>query len=100
MRFRTQSTFTLAVICLVIGASSPAFAQSCPTPVVDGNLDDLIAYIACVDGCGLDEALSAGDVCSYHFTPCTTLITCPVGGTGYYFVNGFDLVRAMFARDR
>jgi uncharacterized repeat protein (TIGR01451 family) len=48
----------------------------------------------------LDQVQASGDVCSNHFTPCTTPTTCPVGGSGFYFVNGFDLVRAMLARDR
>ena len=100
MTFRARSVLTVALMCVGLMSGGPAFAQSCPTPVVDGNLDDLIAYIACVDGCGLDQVQPAGDVCSYHFTPCTTPTTCPAGGNGFYFVNGFDLVRAMLARDR
>src|SRR4029078_12765483 len=100
MTFRARSVLTVALMCVGLMSGGPAFAQSCPTPGVDGNLDDLIAYISCVDSGGLDEVLPAGDVCSNHFTPCTTPTTCLGGGSGYYFVNGFDLVRAMLARDR
>jgi len=68
-----------------------------------GTIDDLINYAGCVKGCGLvtQQDVVTGDVCKTRadIIPCPTQTVCAGGGTGTYFVNGFDLAKAALAYD-
>jgi len=65
------------------------------------DITDLINYASCVRGCGLNTGSDVveRDVCKTRadIVPCTTQEPCPVGGTGTYFVNGFDLTHSALA---
>jgi len=80
-------------------------------PVIDGNITDLINYAAgtgqgCLDtqnNPNPDLIPKAGDVCKTNalLIPCNaTQVACSGGGTGTYFINGYDLTRALVAYDR
>ncbi len=103
-----QAAASLATIA-AIALAGPAFAGA-PVPTIDGNLSDLIDYAAsqgqgCLDTANLpvDQQSAPGDVCKTNvlLIPCNAAqVACPAGGTGTYFLNGYDLTRAVAAYDR
>jgi len=83
----------------VVGTPIPiSSATLAAIPVVDGNIDDIIAYLPQVlganTGTGVAVTSPAGDVCSANnlIIPCATRITCAGNPNAKYFVNGYDLV--------
>jgi len=100
---RTDLRLTIVAVCITLGvlggtAAEPANAQCTPPSMATGNIDDLINYAACVNGCGLQVATPAGDVCKTlaFIIPCAPQAPC-AGGGGTYYVNGFDLTHAALA---
>ncbi len=96
-----------ALLCTGLVSALPALAQTPPT--IDGTIDDLINYAAATDQACLDtESLlpdqrpKPGDICKTNalLIPCTAPQVACVGGGGTYFLNGFDLTRAVVAYDR
>ncbi|MGH7724908.1 MAG: FlgD immunoglobulin-like domain containing protein [Candidatus Eiseniibacteriota bacterium] len=89
--------------------SRSAIGAGAPAPTIDGNIADLISYgVSLSQGCLDTESLTPdlrprpGDVCKTNalLIPCTApQVACTAGG-GTYFLNGFDLLRAVVAYDR
>jgi len=78
-------------------------------PAIDGNLTDLINYAAatgqgCLDTQNLpaEAQPKAGDICKTNalLIPCTAPQVACLSAGGTYFLNGYDLTRAVAAYDR
>src|SRR5215831_8635380 len=99
---RAGGLWILGLIFL-LGAFSPLAPPALAAPVLDGNIDDVIAqanaYIANGTGCGIIINDPAKEICltDNAIVPCTNnLSTCTAGGLPYYF-NGFDQILAVAA---
>ena len=96
---------TALACCSVAWAAPRVQAQPCSPPAtIDGHIDPLIQYAQCLTGqagCGLDVPTPTGDVCKTNslIKPCDAEVACANGG-GTYFLNGFDMTRAVLAYDR
>jgi len=109
-RALTLALFLAAILIAgAAGAQGRVVAGAAP-PTIDGNINDLISYAAGIgQGCldtenlPIDARPKAGDVCKTNalLIPCNaTQVACLGGGTGTYFLNGYDLTRAVVAYDR
>src|SRR5437867_41021 len=95
-----------ALALVTLGWASASLAGAvCPPPAVDGNIDDLRTYAQCIEtnhqGCGLDQLDPEKDICKFDplIHPCALTVPC-TGGSGEYFVNGYDMTEAVLAYDR
>ena len=97
---RVVATWGAGLIALVLlfACTAPALAA----PVLDGNIDDVVAqantYISNGTGCGIVINDPAKDVCLSDplIVPCTNSISTCIN-TGQYYVNGFDQILAVGA---
>ena len=94
-RARVGLPFLAIAAMLVTGMATTAGAATPPT--IDGNLNDLIQYVADLNssntGTGIDQADNAGDVVLTD----ATIVPCPAV-VNQYFVNGYDQTRYLLAR--
>ena len=93
--FRPFARFALSSCLLASLALAPTPSRAGTLPVIDGNLDDLLAFAGAMgSGCGGQGADASGEI--QTFDP--KIIPCPPIVAGYY-ENGFDLVLGVVAYD-
>ena len=95
---RAGGLWILGLIFL-LGAFSPLAPPALAAPVLDGNIDDVIAqanaFIQNETGCGIIINDPAKEICltDNAIVPCTNnLSTCTAAGNLPYFANGFDQI--------
>ncbi len=115
---RAPSRGLFAALVGLVGLTSAVLAQSpgqdivsvglpslravrlaAPSPILDGNIDDVLAFAAEGADCGLTATDPAQDVCKTDpiLVPCAAEVDCPLGGGAKYFVNGFDFTQYVVA---
>lgn len=97
MHLRLLSRGTLLTLSIVGVASSVAAA---PPPTIDGDIDDVLAFLAEGSACGLSINDPLQDVFKTDalLVPCAPEVGC-CGGLGTYFTNGLDLTLGVAAYD-
>ena len=87
------------VTLTMLGTASITLAA--PSPTIDGDIEDVLAFLADGTGCGLAVSDPTQEICKPDplIVPCAPEVACDGFGGGTYFPNGFDLTLAVAAYD-
>ena len=96
---RVLAGFALLTGLALAPGSGVAPAAAAAPPTLDGNIDDVIAFLQDGADCGLEADDPAQDVCKTDagLIPCAPEVACPLGGGATIFTNGYDFTRYVVA---